>query len=346
MAYPWIFESNFEGGTNGEWDSESDTGSKLDIAHYTQLANYNTRTCKVAPYRGAYCMRIDLSSGDTNDHVLVEGDIDIADGSTASVRWYMYVSDDFTATADDTFNIFEFQQAGGTNEMSVGMRITAASNLLEIGVGDGTAPTDFVAFTRGKWTCIEVTAKCSTSDVGTMTLYIDGGSAVALTALDHAAAIGRGVLGTQDTLSTTKGLILFDQFIFDDLRVYPFKERFPATVNLNKTQHIFVGPGDISAASVLSADGTLTLFDTDTANVDDALSYLVQLDESTQFSAIGPLHFERGCYAVVAGTNPVCMVTPSRASSHWPGVTGPIYHGGDGAIRRYAQLRKPRPQNV
>ena len=78
MAFPYIFKANFEGGTNGEWDSESDTGSRLDFPHYSELARIPGLAM---PYRGARCMRVDLTTGQTNDHTVTEGDIDIADGA-------------------------------------------------------------------------------------------------------------------------------------------------------------------------------------------------------------------------------------------------------------------------
>jgi hypothetical protein len=178
-----------------------------------------------------------------------------------------------------------------------------------------------------------------------MTLYIDGASVVALTTLTQAAAVGQGVFGTQDTLSTTTGTILLDQFVMDDGRVYPFKERWPAHLVMTKTQHVFVGPGDLEGGVVLSADGTLTLYDTDSANILDELSYVTTLDEDTQTSMSGPVHFERGCYAVVAGTNPLCAVYLSRTNEK-PGILGPVNHWSEGAIKRYGNVRKPRPQNV
>ena len=71
-------------------------------------------------------MRIQM--GDTNDHTLTEGDIDIADATTRSFRFYLYLSPNIVATADDTFNIFELQQTGGaTTEASLGLRITAGN---------------------------------------------------------------------------------------------------------------------------------------------------------------------------------------------------------------------------
>src|SRR6185436_15604168 len=132
-----------------------------------------------------------------------------------------------TATADDTFNIFELQQAGGTNEMVLGMRMTAASNLLEIGIGDATAPTSFVTFPRNRWVLVELLATPSTGGSGVLTLYLDETQVATLTSLTQAAAVGRGVLGTQDTLSTTTGTLYFDQFAFDDLRLYGLPIRYP-----------------------------------------------------------------------------------------------------------------------
>ena len=207
MAHPWLFESNFEAGTNAEWDSEGDTGSKLDFPHFSTLA----RVPKLAmPYRGAYCMRVDLRPGDTNDHTLTEGDIDIADGATRYFRFALFASEDFTATADDSFNIFELQQDDGTREVSMGMRVTASTNQLDIGVGDGVAPSSYVGFPRGRWVIVEWEVKVSTSDAGTSILYLDGASVISLASLDQAAAVGQGVFGTQDTLSTTTGTLLFD----------------------------------------------------------------------------------------------------------------------------------------
>ena len=343
MAFPFIFQDNFETGSNASWDSETDTGSKLDFPHYTTLA---ANQYMPSPYRGAYCARWDLTTGDTNDHTLTEGDIDIADEGTAYFRWYMFVSSNFTATADDTFNFFELQQAGGTVESSVGFRITAASNLLEIGVGDGTAPTSFVSFPRNKWVAVELGAKISTTAAGTLTLYLDGASVVALTSLTNAAAVGQGVFGTQNTLSTTTGVILADQFVMDDTRIYPFRKRFPFHVPVSQSSHVFIGPGYIEGAVLLTntASDTLRLWDTDTGNIDDELSYITELTAEFQTSISGPIHFSRGCYATI--TSGARGEVYLMNSSEKPGLRGPQHHWSDGARKLYASKRKARPQNV
>ena len=337
MAIPYIFESNFEQGTNAEWDSETDTGSLLDFPHYSELSRLQGAPM---PYRGAYCMRI--TPGDTNDHTLTEGDIDIADGATRYFRWYLYASPNFTATADDVFSIFELQQAGGTVEQTVGMRITASSNLLEIGVGDGTAPSSYWTFERGKWVCVELLSTISTGGAGAMTLFLGGTQVIALTSLTQAAAVGQGVLGTQLTLATTTGTLYFDCFAMDDARIFPFQKRFPSQINVTKSTHLFVGPGVVDGASLLTttSDNTMVLYDTDTAETTHASSTVANMDNGGISGVSGPIFFERGCYAALGGTTPAGIVYLTQ-SSEKPGVFGPVHYSHAG-MRLYGQTRKTR----
>ena len=340
MAYPWIFESNFEAGTNAEWDSEGDTGSKLDFPHYTTLAAIPGMP---APYRGAYCMRIQC--GDTNDHTLIEGDIDIATGATRYFRWYMFISSDFSATADDNFSIFELQQAAGTQVYVVGIQIEADDETCKVWVAENDTPETVSGnvLPKGRWFLVEVVANVDTAAAnGDITVYIDGGEWVSLaTAVQNAAAVGRGVLGTQATLSTTTGTLLFDQFVMDDAQVYGFNQRFPTTVRLTKSAHVFVGPGAIESISLLSATGTADVYDTDVANTNDASAKRIELDSGGNYVSNDSMtQFDRGCYVVLAGTNPVVEVKLSRTAF------GPTAYFSDGAIRHYASRRTPRPLNV
>lgn len=342
MAFPFLIHSNFEAGTNAEWSSETDTGSLLDFPHYSVVAKDQNA---LMPYRGAYVMRNQL--GDTNDHTVTHTSIDIADGATSYFRWYMGLSRDFRFTADDTFNVFELQQAGGTPEISVGFRVTNSSQLIEIGIGDGTAPTLFVQWpSRGKWVCVELLATVSTVGAGVVTLFLDGNQVATLTSQTHAAAVGQGVLGSQDTVATTLGTIYYDDFIMDDGRIYPDRERFPSTVHILKSGHVFVGSGSIDGAALYelaATNETLTLYDTDTANTNDAAP-VAELDATAQTSVSGPLYFQRGCYAVLGGTNPRGMIFIMRNTDKI-GAKGPLYYSNWG-LRYYGNLRKPRPQNV
>lgn len=335
MAFPYTFEECFELGTIGDFDSEADTGSLLDILHYTQLLNLKDAPM---PYRGAYCARINM--GDTNDHTLTEGSMDIADGGTGYVRFYLYADANVTASADDVFSIFEWQQAGGTVEGTIGMQITAATNYLEIGIGDGTAPSSYVSFPRKKWVCVEALYTCSTVGAGAFTLYLDGTAAIALTSLTNAAAIGQGVLGTQLTLSTTTGGLYFDQVVFDDARIGMIPIRYPQTVYLTKSGHVFVGAGEMLNISLLSgsaSDNELIIYDTDAANstnLSNRVAYVSNTAGGETVDLAGvPVTVQRGCFVALSGTNPRAIVTVGWAQGYWSA----------GRIKQHAAKRVAAP---
>jgi hypothetical protein len=320
LAHPFIFEANFEAGTNAEWDSETDTGSKLDFPKYSTLAAYP----KLAPFRGSYCMRV-INSG-TADATVTEGDINVGAGTNNFFRFYVLFGDDFTASADEAAaNLFELQQAGGTVEAVVGFKVTAATDAIQLGIGE-TAPSSFggTPIERGVWYCIEldVTVDSGPND-GTIDLYVTPEGATAASAvwctqvasLDQ-GAVGQGVLGLQNPLATTTGTILFDEFVQDDARIYPITNRWAREVLMTKDGHVFVGPGRVSNVSLLSganatADAQVTIWDTDTADTNDASNIVAELKNTAARELVDPagmpVDVQRGCYITLLpaldGTN-------------------------------------------
>ena len=338
MAFAWIFASSFEDGTNGDWDSEADTGGFLDFPSYIQLARIPGME---VPFSGAYCMRWspeltgDPLTGDTNDHTVTEGDLDIGDGSTAWLRFYLFIGNDFAATADDIFNIYEWQQTGGTVEAVISLQVTATTDAVDIAIADGiAASSNFNAISKGVWHCIEAKMKVSTGSAGTLDLIIDGVTLTSLTGLTNAAAVGSGTLGTQNTETTTTGTLLFDEFVFDDAQIFPIKNRFSFDPVFTLSGHAFVGPGSIDGAALLTSSGSniMRLWDTDRADTNDAQGFLVELDESNRTSITGPLFFQRGCYVTLAGTNPRGQVF-FHGNNLGPGHLGPRYHSLAGMRR-------------
>ncbi len=322
MAFPWIFQSNFEAGTNGEWDSETDTGSQLDIAHYRDLARYPWPTA--APLSGAYCLRLTLSGG-TADATLTEGDIDIAANANRFVGFGLWFSPTFDATADDTVNLLELQQGGGTVEATFGFRYVAATDVINLGIGE-TAPTSFSSEALQKgvwyWVDLDVDLDAGTDNDGSINMYVTRigdaaqttASATAVSSLDQ-GAVGQGVLGVQGHLATTTGVILIDDFIFDDARVYPPRTRYPYEVMLTKSGHAFVGPGCISNVTLLSGAGTdnvLKVFDTNTADTLNAESVVAELKNTANNETVDPagmpVEVRRGAYVSLSGTNPRALV--------------------------------------
>lgn len=330
MAFPFLFEANFEAGTNAEWDSETDTGSQLDFPHYSELARYPWPTA--VPFEGAYCMRAVLSGG-TADAFVLEGDIDIAASTRRHVAFDMWISPTFTGTADDTINIFEAQSAGPVVEATFGLRVVAATDVINLGIGE-TAPTSFSsqAFERGVWHTIEldITLDSGAGNDGTIDLYVTRHGSPAATAvyatqvtgLDQAAVI-QGVLGVQDHLATTTGVILFDNFKFDDGRIYPKTRRYDDSVLLTKSGHAFVGPGCIENVTLMSGaatDNVVTVYDTDTGDTNDATSIVCELKNTANNELVDPagmpVHVTRGCYVSMSGTNPRALVKMSKVNCY------------------------------
>jgi hypothetical protein len=339
MTFPFIFESNFESGDVSEWDSETDTGSQLDVVHYTELARYPWHTA--VPYHGAYCLRATLAGG-TADAFVTEGDIDIALSTNRFLVFAIWLDPNFTATADDTINILELQSTGPVVEVTFGLRIVAATGVINFGIGE-TAPTSFgsEAIERGVWHFVEldITLDSGAGDDGTIDLYVtreDDPTATAVHAtqvatLDQAAVI-QGVLGVQGQLATTLGTILFDHVRFDDTRLNSVSDRFATSQVITKTTHVWVGPGHIDHISLSSGagnDNVVTLYDTDSARCcrNNYVSKLSNTSNNETVAQDFSAHFTRGCYAILEGTSPQVVVKFSRT---------PAY-GSPGAIKSFAR---------
>lgn len=329
-ALPYIFESNFETGLTTEWDSETtDTNNVLKIKHYTELADYNASVIgPITPFRGAYCMEIRLG-GETDAHQLIEGDLDIADTQEAYAAFQLFIGKNFTATADDIFNIFE-QNSAAAVERAVSLRITAATNIVEIGVGK-VAGTVWAAqpLERGKWYHVELKTVIQSGGTGTGDVYLDGSLVASITTLTDLAGT-TGSLGTKNTLATTSGYLFFDCFRYDTaaagtLTAFgPRKERFPEVLWVNKTTHVCLGDSDLLNVTLLAgtAPNTLTIYDTDRADISDESNKVAYLNTLTSLEppvdlADVPVCLKRGAYVVITGTETKALIHIGRSSGYY-----------------------------
>jgi hypothetical protein len=275
LAYPYVFEANFEAGTNAEWTSETDTGSQLDFPSFREIARYPWVTC--APYFGAYVMRLALTGG-TADAFVTSSTIGITNGVTNWFRMQLYFGADFTASADDTFAIMELQGAASAVTVSFGGKITASTGDIQLGIGaaaSAAVPATFMtaAIQRGRWYTVELKVVIQTGGTGTVDMYVtrDGDpqqvAAQASISGKTNIVVTAGVLGIQDQLATTTGTILVGQFVQDDLQLYVLP-RYKNRVTITKSRAVFVGPGSIADAALLTttASDTLRLWDTDSAD--------------------------------------------------------------------------------
>lgn len=347
MAFPYIFESNFEGGTFGEWDTETDTASQIDVVHYSDLARFPWNGA--TPYRGAYCMRAELSGG-TADATVTEGDIDMALAANNFFRFAVWFSPDFTATSNDTVHLLELQSAGPTIEVVCGFRVVASTGAINIGIGE-TAPTSFSAeaLERGVWYTVEldVTLDDGGSNDGTIDVYVTKAGDPAATSvaasqvgsLDQAAII-QGVFGIQNHLATTTGTILLDDFAQDDARLFP-SDRYAFNRAATKSTHVFIGRGHVDRVQLLgtaNGDEVAALWDTDEANTNHPENMVVQVSAGEQEALQGDFFFNHGCYVQLTGTNPRAQVYMPRFTER-PGLRGPTRHD-DATVRSYGLKRK------
>jgi hypothetical protein len=330
MAFPYIFESNFEGGSNGEWDSQTDTSSLLTFPRYDELVRFPGRQ---TPFNGAYCAKWTLTSS-TNDAYVVEGDINQADDETRWFRFNILFGSDFAATAEDEIALFETISAGATSEAAVSCKITATSGttLGDITLGISKVSASSTSYggvlERNVWYTVEVKHLLDTGGAGTIDIYVskDGDAqATAVYATQVATvtnvAVTTGHLGVKDKLATTTGTILIDNFVMDDTQVYA-PVRFPETRLFTKSGHAFVGNGTVENVQLLGGtndDNRCTLWDTDSADTNDVNRMVTELKNTTATETVEtdtPRRFSRGCYVELAGQQPRALLKLGRVPGY------------------------------
>jgi hypothetical protein len=327
MSFPFIFEANFDtGASSGDsFDSLTDVEGVVTYRSYPVLSTYSvTDIGPIAPYRGAYVVEWDLS-GDANDHTFIEGDIDIADTVTRYSRFYVFFGKDFRATVTDIFNLYEVQGTANAVEGVVGFRITAGTNVIEIGTGQ-VAPTTFASnpIPKGQWVCVELVSNIRTAGTGTSDVWVDGSLAASVTTLTNTAVL-RGVLGVQNQLATTLGHLFVDAFVFDDTQIGRILDRYAETVLVTKSIHVCLGASEILNVTLLPGTGTnsvLKIWDTDIAMLEDENTVVAHLFNLTASEppidlADVPLCVKRGAYVQLSGTAPRALVHIGKSQGHY-----------------------------
>lgn len=334
MAFPYLSENGFEDGTLGHFDVETDTETRLDFPHYSTLAGIPGLP---APFRGAYCMRLALANdGSPADAYVQEtGSWDTSAAGTIFFRLIFWVSPTITMANADEFGIFQLWSGATTVEGGAYINFTTA-NGLRLGIGE-TSATSFKPLTTGVWHQLELkyVVDSGVGNDGTIDAWLDGSAFTQVTALDQ-GAITSGVVGvvSQD-VGTTAGTILFDSIVADDARLFPVTDRFPQTQLLTQSGHVFVGAGDLEQVALLSGastDNVLSIYDTDKAYTSDPSNLVLELKNVANGEMVPhdypDVRCTRGCYVVLAGTNPRALVKIKCASAY-----------SDGAIRQQGQRR-------
>lgn len=338
MAFAFLSENGFELGTLGHFDAETDTETRLDFPHYATLARVPGLAM---PYRGAYCMRVNLANDGTPADAYVQetGSWDMTAGTNdIYLRLYFWVSSDITMATTNEFAILQFWSATSTVEAGVYINFTTA-NGLRLGIGEASASV-FKPLTTGVWHCLEVFFDPAGSSAGTFDAWLDGSAFTQVASITN-ADITSGVVGVlgQDA-GTTKGVILFDEIVADDARIFPIAYRWAHEILFTASGHAFVGPGLVKNVQLLSGAGTdcvVSLYDTDIGNTDDASKIKSELKNTANSQHVDPsdrrLRFDRGCYVALSGTTPRAIVSIERAPGHF----------SEGTIRSQGLHRNAHP---
>lgn len=267
MAFPWTFGENFELAGIGTFDSEVDTGSILDFPHYSTLARFG-----MAPYRGAYAMRIRLNGGTTSAYVREDTSFDLAASGNHFIRFYFYLGKDFIMADTDKFSLIEGESTlDTTTEYAAGIDRSGDNIRLWIAeTAAATAQTVVLGTTTtalGRWYSLEFQPLIDSGAPGDGTLagWLDDAQiGSTITALDQGAIVDAkiGVIGPD---AGTSGTILIDQVLVDNVRIGRYRERFSDNIWVHYGKdHAFVGPGEFTIdVETPDVTGTCVMYDTD-----------------------------------------------------------------------------------
>lgn len=345
MALPYISHCNFEDGTKGHFTSETDTTNRLDIAHYSELARIPGLEM---PFNGAYCLRLDLGTSNTDAFLQEDTLLDLAASGSIWFRFRAWIDPNIAMANATNLPLLTLQSAGPVAETVVGLRMTGGAVSWALGE---TAPTSRLQIaTLGEWQTVElsVTLDSGAPNDGISILYVDGVQvSTALTGLDQAALtqVSLGVVG--QNAGVTGGIVLIDDVISDDTRIYgAFASRFNNTTSILKSQHLWVGPGELGDISLISGgtDNVLKVWDTDIASTNDPSRLKCELRTSTANEVVPyfgpPIKCTRGCYVEISGTasagGPRAIATIKNA----------VGWGSAGAVRNYGSKRFAIPSNA
>lgn len=322
MAFPFIASSGLEGGTLTNCISTTAvSGSLITCPHYSDLARYG-----MAPYRGAYCLRVQLAGGTTSQFIRETAAFDDWTANVVRfVRFYFYLGLDLVMADTNKFTLFDAESTEDTTaEIACG--IIRSGDAINFWVSEtaATAAQTYALGTTtsalGKWFCAEIRGDLDNAgaDDGTIDAWInDSPVGAQITTLDQGVIVdGRfGVMGPD---AGTSGTVLIDDIMYDDTQVYRNKERFRST-NAHivfAADHPIIGPGKFALmVTGTSTDAVANVYDTD--GVPTNLSGVTLLRNLTANEGV-PGHdifeVQHGAYVTLSGTGVQAYASISKQS--------------------------------
>jgi hypothetical protein len=316
MAFPFLADENFDDGTLGNFDSETDSSSILDFPHYAELARGGR-----APWQGAHAMRARLN-GTAVGFVTETGTFDTAGASTIHIWGTVLIGEDVSIATDGVIVLAALQSAGPVNEACLVLSNTAALGY-HLAFGETGATRTFPIVRSNKiWYEFEMSALIDNagSNDGTLTGYIDGAPVgAAITALDQGAITQFSLGAVSGTSAGDRGTILFGGVIADDARIYPRRQkRFSVDKWVTRDINAFVGSGELDGVSITGTgtDAVLNIYDTDIFEATGVgfsrqpLIYTRNITANDQSPGMTtPIKFDKGCYVQLTGTAPQAFLS-------------------------------------
>lgn len=314
MALPLEFYENFEAGTKGNFDSESDSGSRLDFPHARDLK-------PLVPWRGAYCCRINLGKNSTDAYL--SETVSWASGQIRYGRFRLFVGNDVQFGNDgDRVRLLTFYSAGPTLEGTISLaRVDPFGTVI---VAAGPTATDYsdngyLVAPQGQWLTVEFSKQVDTSAGVVLVSRPDIGQALA--GLGAEGTITAVRLGAIDQTGDIQGTLLFDEFAIDEGRLYDDSGSAHngalsgRSMHLLKSGFAFLGAGRIEHVNLIdggSNDSVLRIYDTDEGQFTPIGALRETLKSNAASSSVQSFHrgfsVSRGAYVELSGTNPQALI--------------------------------------
>ena len=322
MAFPFIFHENFEAGTKGGFDTETDEDGRLDFPDHND-------GLEIPPWRGGYVMRADLNRGFAKPAYVGQNTVlnTMTTGDTRFIRFMLRVSSDFRMPPGNSMQIFSVFKgpivvpplipAPTDLEFGIGITRTEAhinSSRMSIYAPDYSEFIDGLNFPVGRWFSVQITIFHSTN-VSRVYLHV-GDNTLQVMRLDFAPFTGF-YMGALAQAPDVRGTLYFDDIIIDEEKLEDPNYIDPAnlsgeTLVFFKTSYAFVGPGVIRGATLISGGSTSTALFYDAERLPlahhDIKGGLKCSSAESKDSLIDGIEFKRGCYIVMTGTNPQVIV--------------------------------------
>ena len=214
MALPLEFHETFEAGTKGNFDSESDSGNRLDFPHQMDIGD------RMMPWRGAYMCRVSLGKNST-DAYLEEG-VSWASGQNRWGRFKLFIGEDVQFGNDlDHVVILQFYSSTSTRECRLVLARIEPLGIVLVVEMDGeswNANNAHFKVPIGEWFTVEWEKDVDSSDGYLGAILPD---VCRITSREAAeGTITKFRLGAIDQDGDITGTIYFDDFMVDEDRLY------------------------------------------------------------------------------------------------------------------------------